>query len=125
MFATIRSALQALLEVGATRLELITTEVEEERLRLADLLLMACVALFFLALGLMLTAAFLVVLFWDSHRLLTLGLLSAGFLGIGLFSGWCWRVKAASKPRFLAATLTELGRDVEALRPRDGQQRSL
>ncbi|MDH3460873.1 MAG: phage holin family protein [Burkholderiaceae bacterium] len=125
MFASIRSALQALLEVGATRLELITTEIEEERLRLADVLLMACVALFFLAIGLVLTAGFLVVLFWDSYRLLTLGLLAAGFLGIGLVSGWCWRVKAANKPRFLAATLTELSRDVEALRPRDDQQRSL
>jgi len=117
MFASIRGALQSLLEIGRTRLELVTTEIEEERLRLADLVLTACVALFFLGLGLVLTAGLLVVLFWDSHRLLTLGLLSAGCLGVGVVGAWSWRVKAASKPRFLAATLTELSRDVDALRP--------
>ena len=121
MFESVRGALLALLEIGETRLELIATELEEERLRLADRIVTACAALFFFGLGLCLLAGFLVVLFWDSHRLLTLGILSAGCLGLGLLSAWSWRAKAANKPRFLAASLSQFHRDVDALRSRQRQ----
>lgn len=111
-----RAVLAGLVEIGQTRLQLAGTELEEERLRVAQLLLCATAALFFLGLGLVLFALLLVLVFWDSHRLLVLGVEAGLVLAIGAAMAGVWRHKARAKPRLLAATLTELQRDREALR---------
>lgn len=110
-----RAVLVGLVEIGQTRLQLATTELDEERLRVAELLLLATAALFFLAVGVVLTALLLVLLFWDGPRELVLALLSALFLGTGAGLAVTWRRKARTKPPLLAATLAELRRDREAL----------
>ncbi len=107
--------LAGLVEIGHTRLQLAGTELEEERLRVAQLLLFATAALFFLGLGLVLFALLLVLLFWDSHRVLVLGAETILMLSIGAGLAGVWRHKARTKPRFLGATLTELQRDRETL----------
>ncbi len=114
-----RAAVAGLIEIGHTRLQLAATELEEERLRIAQLLLYACAALFFLGLGLVLAALLLVLLFWESNRVLVLTLEAALFLAVG--AGLCvaWRRKATTKPKLLATTLAELERDRTALRPSD------
>lgn len=117
MFESLRGVLASLLDIGATRLELASTELEEERVRLADLLVSAGITLALLGIGVLLLIALIVVLGWDNHRVLTLALLTGAFLAGGGYSGWRWRVKAAAKPRFLAATLQEFQRDLDSLRP--------
>ncbi len=114
-----RAAVAGLIEIGHTRLQLAATELEEERLRIAQLLLYACAALFFLGLGLVFAAQLLVLLFWESNRVLVLTLEAALFLALG--AGLCvaWRRKATTKPKLLATTLAELERDRTALHPRD------
>ncbi len=114
-----RAALAGLIEIGHTRLQLAATELEEERLRIAQLLLYACAALFFLGLGLVLAALLLVLLFWESNRVLVLALEAALFLAVG--AGLCvaWRRKATTKPKLMATTLAELERDRTALHPSD------
>lgn len=68
-----------LLAIFQTRLELLSNEAEEERLRVGQMLLYGSVALFLFGLSIMLLTVFIVVLFWGSHRLLVLGGLSALF----------------------------------------------
>ncbi len=114
-----RAALAGLIEIGHTRLQLAATELEEERLRITQLLVYACAALFFLGLGLVFAALLLVLLFWESSRVLVLAVEAALFLGVG--AGLCvaWRRKATTKPKLLATTLAELQRDRDALNSED------
>ena len=70
-----------------------------------------------LSLALVLLTVFVIVLMWDTHRLLTIGLLTLGFGVAGLLSALRWRGLQAARPPFLAATRDELQRDVAALRP--------
>ena len=111
-----RRVLVSLIEIGHTRLELASTEVEEERLRIAELLLYATVALFFLGVGLVLASLLVVLLFWDTHRELVLAGLSGLFLLVGAVLSITWRHKARHKPKLLATTVAELQRDRDALR---------
>jgi uncharacterized membrane protein YqjE len=115
LLSSARAVLAGLVEIGQTRLQLAGTELEEERLRVAQLLLCATAALFFLGLGLVLCALLLVLLFWDEHRVLVLGIETVLMLAIGAGLAGRWRHKARAKPHLLAATLTELKRDQEAL----------
>ena len=116
LLGTLRELLGALLDVGQTRLALAGTELEEERLRLVELLLWATLALFLAGVGVVLAAFLLVLLFWDGPREWVLGGITAAFLvGAGAAVA-VWRRKARAKPPFLAATLSELRRDRDALR---------
>ena len=115
LLGSARAVLVALLEIGQTRLQLASTELEEERLRIAELLLFATAALFFLAIGIVLATLLLVLLFWDGPRVPVLALAAAVYLAIGAGLAAAWRRKARNKPPLLAATLAELQRDREAL----------
>lgn len=111
-----RRVLVSLIEIGQTRLQLASTEVEEERLRVAELLLYATVSLFFLGVGLVLASLLVVLLFWDDHRELVLAGISGMFLVVGAILALTWRHKARHKPKLLATTVAELQRDRDALR---------
>jgi uncharacterized membrane protein YqjE len=117
LLGSARAVLAGLIEIGQTRLQLAATELEEERLRIAELLLFACATLFFLGVGLVLAALLMVLVFWDNGRVLVLAIEAALFLGLGVGLGVAWRRRAAAKPRLLATTLAELQRDQSALRP--------
>ena len=115
LLGSARAVLVALLEIGQTRLQLASTELEEERLRIAELLLFATAALFFLGIGIVLATLLLVLLYWDGPRVLVLALAAATFLATGAGLAAAWRRKAAAKPPLMASTLAELQRDREAL----------
>jgi uncharacterized membrane protein YqjE len=115
LLGSARRVLATLLEIGQTRLQLASTELEEERLRLAELFLWATFALFFLGVGLVLAALLLVLLFWDGQRELVLGTISVVFLIVGVFAGTTWRRKSRNKPPLLATTIAEFQRDRAAL----------
>ncbi len=115
LFGSARRALGALVDIGQTRLQLAGTELEEERLRLAELLLYATAALFCLGLGIVLATLLLVLVFWDGPRILVLALAALLFLGTGTALAVTWRRKARGKPPLLATTLAELRRDRDAL----------
>jgi uncharacterized membrane protein YqjE len=103
------------LGVLRTRLEILATEIEEERIRFAGLALMVAGIAFCLQMAVLLFVIFMVVLLWETHRLVTLGWFAAAFLagGIGLLL-WL-RHKLRTRPRMFASTLGELGKDDERL----------
>lgn len=111
MFKPIQDFFSALLSLGATRLELAAIELEEERIRLTEIALSACLAFFFMGLAVILCLLFIIVLMWDVQRLLTIGLLGFTLLTLGLGCLWDCRNKARRKPRLMSATLAEFRLD--------------
>jgi uncharacterized membrane protein YqjE len=102
-----------------TRLELIATELQEEKLRLGALLGFAAAAFFFLGFGFILLALFLTVLLWDSHRLLALGIFTALFLAGGLLAALAAARIGRQGSRLFAASISELAQDRDMIRPDD------
>jgi uncharacterized membrane protein YqjE len=117
--ASARALGATLLEILHTRIELAVVELQEEGQRRKEMLVLAAVAGAFLALAALLLAAFVVVLFWDSHRVLAAGAVTAAYLGVGLWALARLRSQAREAPPPFEATLAELAKDVETLRGRD------
>jgi uncharacterized membrane protein YqjE len=116
LLRSIKHLAQGLLGAARTRLEILATEIEEERVRLEQMLLFALVAVFCLGMGVVLSVFFLIVLFWDTHRLAAVGSLAGGFLAAGVVLGLILRDKAKSRPKLFAATRGELSKDQDMLR---------
>ena len=96
-----------------TRLELAAVEAQEEARRLLGYLAWTMLAVFLGAGAAMLAALFVILIFWDSYRLLAVGGMAVLFAlaGVVIFS----RVRASfdARPSMFEATLGELRNDVE------------
>jgi uncharacterized membrane protein YqjE len=99
-----------------TRLELATVELEEERERIKNMLVLIVVATMFGCFALVAVSAWVVVWLWDSHPL-------AAVAGVAIFHALIaggavlalkQQLQAHGRP--FAATLAELERDAEAMR---------
>lgn len=99
-----------------TRLELLSVEFEEEKAHLAQLLLIAALALLCFCLGVVFIALLVVVAFWDTpHRIAVTGL-TAGVLLTAAVALWLlFRSKRKAKPPLFAASIQELVRDRDEL----------
>lgn len=113
----LRSSIAGALGLLQTRLELLATEFQEEKLRLGGLLGYAAAAFFFLGFGAVMLALFLTVLLWDSHRLLALGIFTALFLAIGILAALAAARIGRQGSRLFAASIAELAQDREMIRP--------
>ncbi len=111
MFGSLRELAHTLLSFVETRARLAATELEEQGVRLTEIFVLILVALFFFGLALVFAAILIVLLFWDSNRLLAAGLLGTLFLGAGATAAFIARARMRERPRFLAATLSELEQD--------------
>ena len=117
---SIRNLASTLLGAAHTRLEIFSTEIEEERLRLEQLLLVTLAAAICLGMGLLLCVAFVIIYFWDTHRLLAVGVLAAAFLAIAVVLGAVLRAKVKARPKPFAVTRGELSKDSAMLKePRE------
>ena len=117
LLESLKTLTGTLVAILHTRLELFSTDLEEERARLATLFMLTLVALFCIGVGVILAALFIVVAFWDTHRLLVLGGLTGLFLLSGLSAAWIAQYKLRTKPRLFAASLAELYQDSTQLPP--------
>lgn len=103
------------LAVVRTRLEILATEIEEERIRFAGLALVVAAIAFCLQMAVLLGVILMVVLLWETHRVVTLGVLSAGFLVTGVALYLWLRHRLRTRPRMFASTLGEFAKDEERL----------
>ncbi len=115
LLGSIRRLLSTLTSVASTRLELLANELQEERLHLEQMLLYFFAALFFLGMGVVLLTVFVVVLFWDSHRLAALGGACALFFAAGVWLAMRLYDKAQRKSKLFSLSLSELAKDRELL----------
>ena len=116
LMGSLKRLTSSLLAILATRLELLANELQEERLRLTQLLLLGVFAAFCFGTGLILLNAFIVVLFWDDYRLAALGLLTLVYLIAGAAAAMVLRARARAGSKLFAASLAELEKDRHALR---------
>ena len=107
--------LATLIALVHTRLELFTTEIEEEIQRAASILLWGLVALFFGSLTVLMVAFTVIIIFWDDNRVLAAVLVTATFLLATLIFGLLARSRLKAKTRFMAASIDELKRDRDSL----------
>ncbi|MCL4471276.1 MAG: phage holin family protein [Gammaproteobacteria bacterium] len=116
LFDSLKTLAATLVAIAHTRLDLLSTELEEERVWLGSMLAWTLVALFCAGLGVVLATVFVVVAYWETHRLLALGVLAAVFLLAAVLAVLAVLAKARAKPRLFAGSLAELSSDREQLR---------
>jgi len=115
LLESVKRLASTLLAMGQTRLELLSNDLEEERAWLTSMLLWTLITLFCATLAVVLATFLIVVVFWDSYRLLALSIMIAIFV---LAAGFAWRVVrniSKHKPRLFSASLAELSKDREQL----------
>lgn len=117
LFESLRTLSLSLVGIVHTRLELLSTEIAEEREHLISLLVLMLLALFCLGVGVALLAMLIVVAFWESHRLLALGGVTGFFLLAAAGMAWLALHKSRTRPRLFAASLAELSKDRQRLTP--------
>lgn len=115
LFGSLKALSSNLLGIVQTRLELLSTDVAEERERLLKLLVMVLIALFCLGVGVMLLALLIVVALWESNRLYALVGMIAFFLIAGIGVGWTAIQWSRRQPRLFDASITELTKDRQDL----------
>jgi uncharacterized membrane protein YqjE len=121
LFGSLRGLLHSSAKLVEVRLELLATELQQEKLRVLDALAWLAVAVLALAIGMALLSVFIVLLFAPPYRLAALG-------GVGLahlaLAGWALRLArsrrhAGGMP--FEASLAELRRDRSALLGGEGE----
>jgi uncharacterized membrane protein YqjE len=111
LLESLRNLARTSLAIVQTRIEIFASEIDEERTRLARIALLAAAAAFCLGLAVILLVFFLVVLFWDTDRLLAIGVLAGVFAVGGIAACLGLRAAVSKRPKFLSATLAELRKD--------------
>ncbi len=115
LLAAARISAATLLTIGRTRLELLGNEIEEKKLRIAQLVMFLLVAAFSLTIAVLLAVVWLVVLFWEA-RALILGIGTLVFLLIGIYALVSARKATASPDKIFASSPAELDEDVRQLK---------
>ena len=115
LFESLKTLSASLVSIVHTRLELLSNDVAEEREHLTGFLVLVLVALGCLSVGIVLFAILIVVIFWETHRLVALAGLTGLFLASGIGLGWLALHKIRTKPRLFEASLAELYKDRQQL----------
>lgn len=115
IFDSLKQLLGTVAAIAQTRIELLGTEVEEQVAHLSSMLLWTIVALFLAFTTVVLLAVVVLVVFWDTNRVLAAVLLAAGFALLGLLSLWRVRTLVQGRPHLFQATLEELSKDRDQL----------
>jgi uncharacterized membrane protein YqjE len=120
LFQSLSNFAGTLIAIAHTRLQLLTTELQEEVRQVGAILLWAFVAAFTALLGLFLAALVFIFAFWDTHRIAASLAMIAMFVGMAIFAALVLRKKLREKPPMLDDTLAELAKDRDNLRARVG-----
>lgn len=111
LLASLKQLAATAIEMAHVRLELLGTEVELEKRRLFDGLLLGGVALMLLGLGLVLLCGFVVLMFEQGYRLAAVGVMALLFLGGGAFALREARQRLRSPKGMFESSVQELAHD--------------
>jgi uncharacterized membrane protein YqjE len=115
LFRSLRNLVATLIAFAHTRLELLTTELQEEIHRAVALVIWGFVALMAASVALIFIGVSVIVLYWDSERVLAATLVTGAFVAVTVVAIVMLMTKIHSKRRLLDATRTELAKDLEQL----------
>ena len=121
LFQSFSNFAATLIAIAHTRLQLLTTELQEEVRQVGGILLWAFIAAFTALLGLFLVALVFIFAFWDTHRIAASLVMIGVFAGLAIFAVLVLRKKLREKSPMLDDTLAELAKDRDNLRARVGQ----
>ena len=113
--ASLARAASALVGLLSTRAELASVELAEERERLTRRLALVAVGGLLLAFAALFAGAWVIVLFWDSHRLWAIAAVALAHLAGGAILLAKSRAIGRDAPSPFAATIDELKKDKEML----------
>lgn len=116
LIASVSALLATAIDIGRTRVELLSVELREELHRISGVLLWGAVAVLAAAAGVVFAAFAVILAWWDTHRVLAAVLVAVGFGAVAVVAGLGIRRRLRTYPKFLAATLAELRRDEQGLR---------
>jgi uncharacterized membrane protein YqjE len=122
LLVSLRRLIATALELAQVRLELLGTELEEQKLRILAGLVWAALGVLLLGVGLALFAGFVVLLFAEGYRLHALAVLTFAFLAGAALSLRHARARLKTPPGAFAASVAELVQDRDALAPRAGAE---
>jgi len=114
---SIKTLLATLVAVVHNRVELLSTEMEEELARLVGVLVWSVAALLCAVVGLTFVATLILLIVGEESRPIAAGVLAAIFLIAGFVATLLARKLVRSKPRPFDASLRELERDYDDLGP--------
>jgi len=115
LFDSLRSALSHVIELAHTRLELLSVEMESRLHNSRHVMLWSVVALFSASLAMLMLALTMLIVFWDSHRLLAAGAITAFFALLAVGEALMVRYRLRDRPKLMASKINELKRDAAAL----------
>src|SRR5215470_10801113 len=118
LFQSLSNFAGTLIAIAHTRLQLLTTELQEEVRQVGAILLWAFIAAFAAMMGLFLGALAVIFVFWDTHRIAASLAMIALFILIALGAGLMLAKKLRDKPPMLDDTLAELAKDRDNLKAR-------
>jgi uncharacterized membrane protein YqjE len=118
LFRSLAKLLATAIGIAQTRLELLSTELQEEVHRAAEILVWTIVALLAALIGLFMLGLAIIFVFWDTHRILASVAVTGGLMLIAVTAALVLRAKIRSRPRLFDATLTELAKDRASLMQR-------
>lgn len=108
---SIKTLTSTLVAIAYNRLHLLSADIQVARERLISVVITMMVSLFFLCFGVLLLSIFVVVIFWDTHRIIALGTVTGLFLGVGALL-MIRTISAVKKmPATFEASLAELAKD--------------
>ncbi|MDP3036723.1 MAG: phage holin family protein [Rhodocyclaceae bacterium] len=116
LFASLRGFAATAIVLLRTRVGLLKVEALEEVGRVRGMLLWGIAAVLLGVAGAVFLALFLTVLFWDSHRLLALGIFAALFIAAATMAVALELRLARQGSQLFVASLAELRQDEAALR---------
>ena len=115
LLSSIKNLVATGASIAQTRLELLSIDVQIARSKFINLLVMIVCALFFLFIGLVMLALLIVIYSWESDRMLALGLLTSGFIAIGIILTILIMRSLRTMPKLFEASIAELAKDQEEL----------
>jgi len=123
LFVSLRRLIATALELAQVRLELLGTELEEQKLRILAGLVWAALGVLLLGVGLALLAGFVVLLVGEGYRLHALGVLTLLFLAGGALVLRHAQARLKTPPGVFAASVAELVQDRSGVAPGEGVER--
>jgi uncharacterized membrane protein YqjE len=122
LLVSLRRLVGTAFELAQVRLELIGTELEEQKLRVLAALIWAAIGMVLVGVGLALLAGCVVLLFWDGYRVHAMVALTLVFVAGGAFALRQATVRLKTPPGAFAASAAELAQDRASLEPPGGTE---
>ena len=115
LLSSIKNIVATGASIAQTRLELLSVDVQIARSKFISLMVLIICALFFLFFGLVMLSLLIVIYSWETNRILALGLITGGFITIGLILVLLVMQALRTMPKLFEASIAEFAKDREEL----------